>query len=241
MKLTPISTLLTSLLLTITAQADFIDNMTSTEPSSALWSTSEGWSNGWPFDTCWKSSQFARNNGIGTLNLVSSALCSETTIGPEYRTNGYYSYGTYTFSIKAPTQDSGVVMGAFTYRGPYDNNNGNPIHNEIDIEFLKGGVQFNYFHKGIGKHEYFLTAAQLGFNPSENFHTYSFSWQAGIIKFSVDGIVKLTSRKDIPTVKEGGMKIMINLWQCLASSWCGTIPGNTNTTAYVDWVKYTIK
>jgi endo-1,3-1,4-beta-glycanase ExoK len=230
-----------SIVMATPVYADFTDSMTSTDPNVSLWSISNGWSNGYPFDTCWKSTQFSRTAGIGSFGLVSSTACAETTIGPEYRTNGYYGYGTYSFSMKAATQASGVVMGAFVYRGPYDNNNGNPAHNEIDIEFLKGGVQFNYYHNNIGGHEVFLTAAQLGFNPSADFHTYSFSWQADTIKFLVDGVVKATKTTDIPVITDGGMKIVMNLWKCMASTWCGVAPGTVNTTGFVDWVKYTVK
>jgi beta-glucanase (GH16 family) len=233
--------IISSIMIATPVYADFNDSMTSNDSNASLWSSSNGWSNGYPFDTCWKSTQFARKNGIGTFGLVSSTACAESTIGPEYRTNGYYGYGTYSFSMKSAPQASGVVMGAFVYRGPYDNDNGNPAHNEIDIEFLKGGVQFNYYHNNIGGHEVFLTAKQLGFDPSKNFHLYSFSWQPNMIKFLVDGVVKTTQTIDVPAAEEGGAKIAINLWKCLASTWCGAVPTTVNTTGYVDWVGYTVK
>jgi endo-1,3-1,4-beta-glycanase ExoK len=224
---------------------NFTDNMATTDPNAPYWTVSDGWSNGNPFDTCWKKSQVTRQDGFAVLQLStpSPSPCVESTIGPEYTTNRFYGYGTYSFSLKAPVASSGVVMGAFNYKGPYTNENGNPTHNEIDIEFLKGGVQFNYYHNHKGGHEYFLTATQLGFNPSDNFHTYSFSWKAGKIIFAVDGITKLTRTADVPLASEGGLKIMVNVWRCTdtISSWCGIAPASLDTRGYVDWVKYTTK
>ncbi|SJM95749.1 Beta-glucanase [Crenothrix polyspora] len=224
---------------TTSANADFYDEMTTNDPNASRWWAADGWSNGFPFDTCWKKTQFARNNGIATFGLVTSTSCNQSTLGAEYRTNGYYGYGTYSFSMKAPAQTSGVVMGAFLYRGPYDNNNGNPAHNEIVIEFVNGKVQFNYFHNNIGGHEYTVDIKTLGFDPRNGFHTYGFSWKSGNIQFLVDGVVKINQTQDIPSVEEGGMKIMMNHWKCLQASWCGAAPTTVNTTGFVDWVKYT--
>ena len=243
-------------LLAMPAHADFTDNMTTKDPNVSAWYNANDWDNGAPFDTCWKSTQFSRNSaGLGVFTLKSGTTsCSGGTktdgsAGPAISSlknasnaNGYYGYGTYSFNMKAAPAKAGVVMGAFTYRGPYNKaDNNNPIHNEIDVEFLNGGVQFNYYHNHVGGHEVFLTAAQLGFDPSTSFHTYSYSWQPGVIKWMVDGVVKATQTTDIPTIAEGGMQIMVNLWKCTASAWCGVAPASINTTGYVDWISYTVK
>ena len=130
-------------------------------------------------------------------------------------------------------------MGVFIYKGPWDNDNGNPAHNEITIEFLKGGVQFNYYHNNVGGHEIFLSAKDLGFDPRDDFHVYGFVWEPTQIKFLIDGVVKYVATQDIPQAEEGGMWIIINLWKCLEEKRCGPAPQKVNATGYLDWVEYT--
>ena len=223
------------------AYADFYDTLSGTDPNASLWTITNDASNGYPYDTCWKNSQFERVRGIGIFSLITSSLCipGETTLGAQYLSTNFYGYGTYSFSIQAPSLTAGVVMGALLYRGYSDLNKRIPEHNEIAIQFLKGGVQFNYFHNNIDGHALFLDPKELNFNPGSDFHTYSFSWQPGVIKFLIDGHVKATQTTDIPRIEEGGMQIIINLWRCLDTSWCGVAPSPLKTTALLDWVKYT--
>ncbi|MEK7286733.1 MAG: family 16 glycosylhydrolase [Nitrospirota bacterium] len=221
------------------SDGSFTDSLSVDDPNKTRWQVADGWSNGSPFDTCWKANAFAREGGVGVFHLDSFTGCAKSTKGAEYRTNDYFGYGSYQFHLKAPLEENGVVMGAFVYRGPQDKDNDNPAHNEIDFEFFKGGVQLNYFHNGVGGHEVFLSATDLGFNPKDDFHYYRFTWDATKIEFAIDGVIKHTATNDIPKAEEGKMKIMMNLWKCLAATWCGTAPAQIHTEGFVDQVAFT--
>lgn len=107
-----------------------------------------------------------------------------------------------------PIKNDGVVSSFFTYTGPSDNN----PWDEIDIEFTGKDttkVQFNYFTNGRGNHEYMH---DLGFDASEDFHTYAFEWYEDKILWFVDGVEVHSADKQIPVTRG---KIMMN-------AWCGT-------------------
>src|SRR3546814_5031761 len=60
-------------------------------------------------------------------------------------------------------------------------------HDEIDFEFLGKSprqVQVNYYTARKGGHE---TMIDLGFDASEDFHTYAFEWRPDSIRWFVDG------------------------------------------------------
>lgn len=142
--------------------------------------------------------------------------------GAELRTNMWYHYGYYSVSMK-PSKDSGTASTFFTYTGPYGeyDEEGN-LHpwDEIDIEFLGKDttkVQFNYYVNGKGGHEYMY---DLGFDASEEFHTYGFLWEEDAITWYVDSepVYQVTSEDEKP--KTEGLpstpgRIMLN-------HWCGT-------------------
>lgn len=80
-----------------------------------------------------------------------------------------------------PAKNPEIVSSFFVYTGPSDNAH----QNEINIEFLGKDtikVQFNYFPKGVGKNEYIY---DLGFDASEEYHTYGFRWRKDYIAWFV--------------------------------------------------------
>lgn len=104
-----------------------------------------------------------------------------------------------------PIKNDGVVSSFFTYTGPSDNN----PWDEIDIEFLGKDttkVQFNYYTDGKGGHEHLY---DLGFDASEEFHTYGFMWQTDSIVWYVDGEAVYSATENIPQTPS---KIMLNAW-----------------------------
>ena len=196
---------------------------------------SNGWSNGSMFNVTWRADNVTFENGNMQL-IIDNDKTPEGGIpysGGEFRTTGFYGYGRYEVSMKAITND-GVVSSFFTYTGPSDNN----PWDEIDVEILGKDttkVQFNYFTNGMGNHEYMY---DLGFDASEDFHTYAFEWHEDKIVWLVDGVEVRGVLDDIP-VTEG--KIMMN-------AWCGTgVDGwlnafdevNMPLTAEYQWVRFT--
>ncbi|MCH5350141.1 MAG: glycoside hydrolase family 16 protein [Oscillospiraceae bacterium] len=203
--------------------------------SSELFEASNGWSNGSMFNVTWRDTNCTFENGKMQLIIDNDSGNNKTVpySGGEYRSKGHYGYGLYEVSMKAIKND-GVVSSFFTYTGPSE---GNPW-DEIDVEILGKDttkVQFNYFVDGVGGHEYMYS---LGFDASEDFHTYAFDWQADKITWYVDGQEVHFADANIP-VTEG--KIMMN-------AWCGTgVDGwlkafddsRMPLTAEYEWVRFT--
>ncbi len=177
--------------------------------SSELFESADGWCNGDMFNVTWRKENCTFENGKMQLiiNNDESPLKTVPYSGGEYRSKDFYGYGRYEVSMKAIKND-GVVSSFFTYTGPSD---GNPW-DEIDVEILGKDttkVQFNYFTNGVGNHEYMH---DLGFDASEDFHTYAFEWHKDKIVWFVDGVEVYSANENIPVTES---KIMMN-------AWCGT-------------------
>ena len=169
-------------------------------------SNSRGWTNGNPFNVNWYNDNVTFHNGNMQL-IIDDDFKSTNEVpysGGEFRSKAFYGYGRYEVSLKAIKND-GVVSSFFTYTGPSDNN----PWDEIDVEVLgkdTSKVQFNYFRDGKGEHEYMY---DLGFDASEDFHTYAFEWHKDKIIWFVDGKEAHRVDKAIPVIKG---KIMMNAW-----------------------------
>ena len=171
--------------------------------------TSNGWTNGDMFNVTWRADNVTFEGGNMQLIIDSDPLPNGGIpySGGEFRSKDFYGYGRYEVSMKAIKND-GVVSSFFTYTGPSDNN----PWDEIDVEILGKDttkVQFNYFTNGTGNHEYMH---DLGFDASENFHTYAFEWYEDKIIWLVDDVEVHSVTENIPVTES---KIMMN-------AWCGT-------------------
>lgn len=199
------------------------------------WECADGWTNGSMFNVTWRKSNVTFADGKMQL-IIDKDLLSAGDIpyaGGEFRSTGFYGYGRYEVSMKAIKND-GVVSSFFTYTGPSD---GNPW-DEIDVEILGKDttkVQFNYFTDSKGNHEYMH---DLGFDASEDFHTYAFEWYEDKIVWFVDGVEVYSATANIPVTES---KIMMN-------AWCGTgVDGwlnafddtNMPLTAEYEWIRFT--
>ena len=163
---------------------------------------SDGWTNGDPFNCFWRRENCVIEDGLLKLRLDGSG--PSPYFGGEYRSAEFFGYGKFEVSMKAIKND-GVVSSFFTYTGPSDQN----PWDEIDIEFLGKDttkVQFNYFTNGVGGHEMLY---DLGFDASEEFHTYGFEWLKDKIVWYVDDEAVYTATENLP-VTPG--KLMMNAW-----------------------------
>lgn len=197
--------------------------------------SSDGWTNGSMFNVTWRADNVTFNDGKMQLVIANDPTPSGGIpySGGEFRSKDFYGYGLYEVNMKAIKND-GVVSSFFTYTGPSDNN----PWDEIDVEILgkdTSKVQFNYFTDSKGNHEYLY---DLGFDASEDFHTYAFEWLEDKITWYVDGKEAHSVTENIP-VTQG--KIMMN-------AWCGTgVDGWLNAfndtalpvTAEYMWIRYT--
>lgn len=196
---------------------------------------SDGWSNGSMFNVTWRKKNVSFEDGIMKLAIDIDATPKGGVpySGGEFRSKKFYGYGRYEVSMKAIKND-GVVSSFFTYTGPSDKN----PWDEIDVEILGKDttkVQFNYFTDSKGNHEYMY---DLGFDASEDFHTYAFEWYEDRIVWYVDGAEAHSVTENIPVTES---KIMMN-------AWCGKgVDGWLNAfdesglplAAEYEWIRFT--
>lgn len=214
---------------------------------------SDGWTNGKPFNVQWTANNVAYENGVAKLTISDNPDGSEETFteyyGGEMRTYQYFGYGDYEVRMK-PAKKAGTASTFFTCTGDYDTNpnTGKPNPwDEIDIEFLGQDttkVQFNYYVNGVGGHEYMY---DLGFDASEDFHTYGFRWAEDYITWFVDGkpVYRVDATESNPMPSTAG-RMLMNYWcgASAAENWMGKYsdPGEEGpeyqwikTSAKVDW------
>lgn len=198
-----------------------------------MFEIANGWTNGYMFDCTWRRDNVTFEDGIMRLTIDTDGENTKPKYsGGEYRTKGFYSYGLFEVSMK-PIKNKGVVSSFFTYTGPSDNN----PWDEIDIEFLGKDttkVQLNYFTNGVGNHEYMH---DLGFDASEEFHTYGFEWLPDSITWYVDGEAIYTATENIPSTPG---KVMMNVWPGTGvDAWLKPFDGTVPLTAEYDWIRVT--
>ncbi len=190
---------------------------------------SDGWSNGGMFDCTWSKNNVSFNGGKMNLSIKGNSWSGYT--GAEYRTQQTFGFGMYDVSMK-PIKNDGVVSSFFTYTGPSDGT----VWDEIDIEFLGKDttkVQFNYYTKGVGNHEYVYN---LGFDASQSFHQYGFYWDSSSITWYVDKKPVYKATRDIPQTPG---KIMMNVWNGKGvDEWLKRYNGVAPLTAQYDWISY---
>ena len=208
----------------LTAAEDIIVDFTKSG-DQGFWSAN-GYKNGDPFNCTWSNSCTVVEDGIMNMSVKKEG---NTYYGAEYRSHAYYSYGYYSVCMKA-ADCSGVISSFFTYTN-------NPWWDEIDIEILGKNmteVQFNYYTKGEGNHEYLY---KLGFDASEDFHEYGFDWQPDSITWYVDGKAVYRATENIPTADS---QIMMNVWNCKDhDEWSGAFDESAlPATAQYKWVAF---
>lgn len=201
---------------------------------SELFECSDGWSNGNMFNCTWKKKNVTFDAGKMQLTITNNGTSENPSYwAGEYRSKDFYGYGRYEVSMKAIKND-GVVSSFFTYTGPSDNN----PWDEIDVEILGKDttkVQFNYFTDSKGNHEYLH---DLGFDASEDFHTYAFEWHKDKIVWFVDGTEVYSADGNIPVTKS---KIMMNAWNGIGvDGWLKAFDNSKlPITAEYQWIAFT--
>ena len=194
---------------------------------------SDGWSNGDVFNVVWKSHNVHYENGIMRLGITeekATAWLNDAEVEFNYtageaRTQNYYHYGDFEVCMK-PSANPGTASTFFTCTGPYDLKDGVPnAHDEIDIEFLGSDtthVQFNFFVDGVGGNEYMY---DLGFDASEDFHTYGYRWEPDKITWFVDGTPVYMVTTDTSVKEAGNVRVVSKLpstpGRILTNYWCG--------------------
>ena len=190
------------------------------------------------FDVAYTYSNISIDDGILTLKIDKNTdpRFSAGQTGGEYHTGKAYGYGYYEVSM-IPIDNPGVVSSFFTFAG---DENSNSVA-EIDIEFPGNNthvVDFNYYVNGIGNHGF---TYDLGFDASEDFHSYGFLWVEDSITWFVDGIpvYRLTDKDDaIPSVES---QIYLNAWTGseAVKGWIDIYDGTAPLYAKYDYFSFT--
>jgi beta-glucanase (GH16 family) len=122
--------------------------------------------------------------------------------------------------------------------------------NELDIEYLgryADRAQFNSMvylgppttppvTQSVTPTQY-PELAQLGFDPSADFHVYAMEWTPSQARFSVDGQVMHTWDTEIERLRLP-MNILLTIWASSAVDWAGPIDASTApVAAEYDWLK----
>ena len=123
---------------------------------------------------------------------------------------------------------SGLVAGLFLHR--------NGPRQEIDIEFIGrdttqmlvnvfynpgiAGTRLEYGYRGTP------VLIELGFDASEDFHSYEIEWQPEYIRWNVDGITVYERLVWGPTpIPDQPMELNVNLWSSESAEFAGPLSG----------------
>lgn len=226
------------------------EDFTSSQIDSSLWETAN-WTNGNMFYCGWKSDHISYNednSGFMKITLDNTPFKQGSKSLPytsgEFRSVNTYGFGKYEVKMK-PCKYEGVNSSFFLYtRNDYTNTE----WNEIDIEFLGKDttkVQFNFYVDNNGEgHEYLY---DLGFDASEDFHTYGFVYKKNGIQWYIDGKMVYSikgcnnanhhhSLNSLPSSK---MQIMANFWPGInVDEWMGKFTYSRPLYAEYDFITY---
>lgn len=212
--------------------SSFSDDLTKLDESR--WWLSDGWSNGFPFYSRWDADAVSFNRKGMKITLSPEEKRNENGdlvfSSGELRSQEFFSYGCFEVDMK-PIKAPGVVSSFFLFSGPFDKpDDGNGIHNEIDIEFLGSNtnmVQLNFWTDDDAYANSHETIIFLGFDASKSFHRYGIYWGKDFLEWFIDGKsvlkVKNSIYDPIPSVESSRLRVMANVWATdpQISNWAG--------------------
>ncbi len=194
--------------------------------------------------------QFTGDNASTQDGILTLALTAEPTDTEKpYRGVEMRSVETLTFGkVEASARfaaGSGVVSSLVLIYTPWPP----PDWNELDIEFLGKNtdrIQFNHMinippaNPETG-HKQYPKMVELGFNPSEGFHTYAIEWQPNVARFYIDGVLLHTATEEMARMVLP-QNILLTIWASSSGGWAGAIDDTTAPTAVeYDWIRvYTL-
>ncbi|EFJ05556.1 hypothetical protein SELMODRAFT_136972 [Selaginella moellendorffii] len=156
----------------------------------------------------WADDHTRMLNGGTEMHLV-----LDKASGAGFGSRTKYLFGHVSMKIKLVPKDSAGTVTAFYMSSETDK------HDELDFEFLGNTsgqpyiVQTNVFANGVGNRE---QRHYLWFDPTQDFHSYSFLWNKQQIIFYVDDVPLRVHKNNeaigIPFPKSQPMGIYSSLW-----------------------------
>lgn len=218
------------------AESVLFDRMDAYDRS--VWEKADGWTNGDMFNCGWKADHISFNGGKMAITLdeeKSDTYPPRPYTSGEYRTKNLYGYGTLETRMKAAKGD-GINTSVFFYTGPEEKMS----WDEIDIEILGKDptkLQTNYITDGKGGHEHIV---DLGFDASEDFHSYSIIREEDRIVWCVDGKPVHSEDGSNGPLPDNPGRIIMNLWPGIGvDEWLKPFRYNGPVNASYDFVQFT--
>jgi len=205
----------------------FIDQLNSFDDTR--WLLDDGYGNGAPFLNNWSASQISFNNGTMTITLDDhDADLGTPLLSGSMRSIDTYQHGYFESRLKA-SNVPGTIAGFFLYTGPPESTR----HDEIDVE-IKGDdptkVQVNYWTNGV-EHPVIL---DLGFDASEEFHTYGIKWLPNVIEWYVDGELIRSENGSVGPLPTTPCRLFVNFWATFGvESWSSNF-NEANVPAFIE-------
>lgn len=160
------------------------------------------------------------NVGGGNLEIK---LPANSLNGGEIRSEGLYSYGSYSTRMKLPHAPSSIT-GFFLYEPP-------DYASEIYNDFSRK-IMFTTYARGKQTHPQTMT---LPFDPTSGFHDYRFDYNSNSVSFYVDGRLMKRWKGGIPKTP---MHLYVNAWY---PTWLAGNKPLTDQYVLVDGISYTAK
>ncbi|WP_437829353.1 glycoside hydrolase family 16 protein [Sorangium sp. So ce1153] len=174
-----------------------------------------------------------------------SSGAPKTFLGAEVRSVETLTYGRVRARVKL-ARGSAVVSSLVTIYTPWPADN----WNELDIECLgakPNDVQFNAMvytgapvrppvTQSVSPTQH-PQKVDLGFDPSEDFHTYQIEWTPSGARFSVDDALRheWTERIDLMVLPQN---VLMTIWASSSAAWAGAVTAETGrASATYDWIE----
>ncbi|WP_437777157.1 glycoside hydrolase family 16 protein [Sorangium sp. So ce1097] len=174
-----------------------------------------------------------------------SSGAAKAFLGAEVRSVDTLTYGRVRARVKL-ARGSAVISSLVTIYTPWPADN----WNELDIECLgadPNDVQFNAMvytgapvrppvTQSVSPTQY-PRKVDLGFDPSEDFHTYQIEWTPSGARFSVDDVLRheWTERIDLMVLPQN---VLMTIWASSSAAWAGAVTAETGmASATYDWIE----
>jgi endo-1,3-1,4-beta-glycanase ExoK len=220
----------TALLTAGGAQAGFWDGFDAgSGPDPAKWEVAN-WANGDIFGCTFAYSEAYRVSWGSLVLNVNASNQSNVKCG-EVRTWQSFTYGKFVTRLQ-PSYIKGSNTSFFLFTGTP----GTSSHQEIDIEFIRGGTVIHTNVWKNGQQNY------LQFGTANGWQTIGFEWRPTYIRwFHVNSNGSETEFRRVNVSISTPMRLMMNHWvgnnSAGAQSFLGYYTPGTGGPAYYDWVR----